>query len=52
MKSILFVLLRNFKFELSSVNDQIVFRQAIVLKPVLKGKEDEGATMPIKVSRV
>ena len=48
----LFVLLRNFKFELSAVDDQIVLRQAIVLKPVLKGKEGEGATMPIRVGRV
>ncbi|KAL7410768.1 cytochrome P450, partial [Mrakia frigida] len=52
MKAILFVLIRNFKFDPSSVSDEIVLRQAIVAKPVRLGREEEGATMPLRVSKV
>lgn len=52
MKAILFVLVRNFQFDPSSVSDEIVLRQAIVAKPVRLGREEEGATMPLRVSKV
>lgn len=52
MKALLFVLLRSYAFAPApSHSDQIVHRQSIVQKPVRLGRENDGASMPLRVTR-
>ena len=52
MKVLLFILLRTFAFSPAlPYSAQIVHRQSIVNKPVKRGSEKDGATMPLSVTR-
>ena len=49
MKALLFMLIRNFEFELALPADEIEKRSFIVTRPYLKGNEKAGAQMPLRV---
>ncbi|KAL7411868.1 cytochrome P450 [Mrakia frigida] len=52
IKSILFVLIRTYRFEHISPKPNFYHRQAITMKPAIVGREEEGAMLPLKVARV
>ncbi|KAH9835188.1 cytochrome P450 [Rhodofomes roseus] len=49
MKALLFVLVRAFVFELALPADQIIKQSAVVQRPYIKGKVEQGAQLPLLV---
>ncbi|KZT57540.1 hypothetical protein CALCODRAFT_508741 [Calocera cornea HHB12733] len=49
---LLYTLLREFTFEMAEEGMQIEARATIVTRPVVKGRENEGPALPLRVRRV
>ena len=49
MKALLFTLIREFVFELAVPAEEIIKKSAVVQRPYLKGKIDQGSQLPLLV---
>ena len=49
MKALLFTLIREFVFELAVPAEDIIKKSAVVQRPYLKGKIDQGSQLPLLV---
>ncbi|KZT42351.1 cytochrome P450 [Sistotremastrum suecicum HHB10207 ss-3] len=52
MKALIFTLIRAFSFELSDPTLEIYGKTSIVTRPLVRGQEEKGNQMPLKVSLV
>lgn len=52
MKSVLYVLIRNYKFELLPSNPEVEQRANFIMRPRIVGEEDAGAQLPLLVRHV
>ncbi|KAJ7161732.1 cytochrome P450 [Mycena filopes] len=52
MKSLLYILIRTFEFELALPVERITTARAAVQRPIVVGEEHKGPQMPLRVRRV